>query len=78
MSKIEIEIDDCMDCPYCRTKRLYTSDSWESAYNYYYYKKTKDKPVEPNKIPNKMIAGCMETFDKMPSIPDWCPIEVKD
>lgn len=61
---VTFEITSCKNCPYCSTERAYTADSFETAYRWICGKE------------NKTIAGYVETFDKDPKIPEWCPLRV--
>lgn len=82
---IQVEIKDCQDCPFCKSERHWTSDSWEHAYDYYcsnmpdlYVKngKTyKHKNLGENSY--KKIASYIEWRHEMPEVPNWCPIRVK-
>lgn len=67
MTKIEFEIKDCQDCPFCETKRMYTGDSWEHAFDYFC-----------KKADNKQIATYIEWRSEMPEVPDWCPCRRKN
>lgn len=64
---IKLKIKTCMECPFFKQERYYTSDSFENAYNWFCKKKH-----------NKEIAGYVEWHEeeKVP-IPDWCPIKTK-
>lgn len=65
MAEIKMKIKDCTECPFWETSKVYTADSWENVQKWTCKKK------------KKVIAGYLETFDKNPKIPDWCPILVK-
>lgn len=60
MSKIFV-VKVCKDCPHWTTKRHYTGDSFEMVY--YWICSREEKTI-----------ASVETFDKDPSIPDWCPL----
>lgn len=60
MKKIFV-VDSCDKCPHWTTKRHYTADSFERVY---YWICSREE---------RTIAG-VETFDKRPYIPDWCPL----
>ena len=62
--KIIIEINDCQQCPFCESKRIYTKDNWEEGYE-----------LTCSKSENKIIAGFKEWNDKN-FIPDWCPQKI--
>jgi len=60
---IEKEIDSCQECPNWKRARMYTSDSWEEAYDWFCKRRN-----------DKKIAGYVEWHDvKDIKIPDWCP-----
>ena len=71
MSKIQIEIKSCSGCPYHTTKRHYTSDSFEMAFNYFCLKIKKDGEM-------RQIASYIEREREMPPVPEWCPLLVKE
>jgi len=62
MAKITIEIKNCKECPHFKEERHYTSDSFETAFDWFCKKKK-----------NKKIAGYVEWNDKI-EVPDWCPL----
>ena len=65
--KIEFDIKSCRECPFFESKRHYTADSWEIAFNWFCKKKN-----------NKKIAGYVEWHEeKNIKIPKWCPIKSK-
>lgn len=58
-------IQGCWNCPFCKSEKVYTADSFENV------EKLTCGATD------KVIASYHETFDKDP-IPDWCPLrEVK-
>lgn len=57
-----LEIKCCNKCPFWDEKRMYTSDSFEMAFDWFCKKKN-----------NKKIAGYVEWNDKV-EVPDWCPL----
>ena len=59
MTQIEIEIENCSECPHCKTERIYTGDSFDMLFKWTCLKA------------NKVINGCVDTWDKI-EIPDWC------
>lgn len=61
MSRI-VRIPSCNKCPNRTTKRYYTGDSFEMVIEWTCTKTS------------KRIA-LVETFDKTPDIPEWCPLE---
>lgn len=68
MPKIEIEIKNCKGCPHFKEERHYTSDSFETAFDWFCKKEN-----------NKKIAGYVEWHEeKDVEIPSWCPCLVKD
>ena len=59
-----IEINHCKDCPFSETRRHWTEDSWEEAYDWY-CKKANDKKIQ----------GYVEWHEvKDMKIPEWCPL----
>ena len=68
---IGIEIQTCMGCPYHTTKRHYTSDSFEMAFDYYCTK----MPIMQDEY--KQVASYIEREREMPEIPEWCPLLIK-
>jgi hypothetical protein len=65
--KIEIEINSCQECPYFDKRRMYTSDSFEEAYDWFC-----------KKADNKKIQGYVEWHEEEDiKIPEWCPCKVK-
>lgn len=66
MPTIEIEIKTCADCPHFEKKRMFTADSWETAFDWFC-----------KKAEGKKIQGYVEWNEaKDVKIPDWCPILV--
>lgn len=64
MSKIQLEIQDCTECPHFHSERHYTSDSFEVVF--------KQTCLKENKhIYYKDACG-----DKQPPIPEWCPVKI--
>jgi hypothetical protein len=63
MAKIVMEIKNCLECPKCEPRRIYTSDSWEHAYDYYCKKN------------GEQIAHYIEWPSEMPPVPDNCPMK---
>ena len=72
-TKIQLEINDCQDCPFCESQRHWTSDSWEHAYDYY----CKKKETGNKEYPSRKIAGYIEWRSEMPEVPHWCPLSVE-
>jgi len=61
--KIKIEIESCQDCPHFESKRHWTSDSFEHAYDWFC-----------KELNSKEIAGYVEWHEvKGIKIPEWCP-----
>lgn len=65
MTEIRLKINTCIECPFCKRSKVYTGDSFEDVEQWVCQKK------------GKKIVGYLETFDKLPKIPEWCPIKVK-
>lgn len=64
--EIKLEITSCKDCPKFIMERMYTSDSWEEAYNWFC-----------NANEKKKIQGYVEWHEeKSVKIPDWCPLSI--
>jgi len=63
MTIIKLDISSCDGCPNLSRERYYTGDSFEHVMEW----KCKKK--------NKRIS-LVETFDKNPLIPSWCPLRV--
>jgi hypothetical protein len=64
MANIKIEIQNCKECPYIKTERIYTSDSWEQPFDWFCTKHNNEK-----------IASYVEWNDEKDIIiPQWCPI----
>jgi len=61
MAKIYVDIDSCVDCPNFVSERMYTSDSFEVAFNWFCSANGR----------KKKIAGYVEREET--PIPDWCP-----
>jgi len=59
-----IIIPKCSKCQYFKCDRVYTADSFETAFDWICGFKNQDKK----------IAGYVGVFDKDPGIPDWCPL----
>jgi hypothetical protein len=59
-------IEKCSQCSHCEIERMYTSDSWEEAYNWFCNKD--EKKIK--------IQGYIEWHDKV-EVPEWCPLRVK-
>lgn len=69
MTKIQLEIESCRDCPFFEQRRMYTSDSWEMAFDWFC-----------KKLDGKKIAGYIEKASeaKKVKIPEWCPIKIQE
>lgn len=63
---IKIEIDNCSQCPFFKSNRVYTADSFEMVYRWQCDHKNMDKP--------KTISGYVERNN--PEIPKWCPTKL--
>ena len=67
MAKIVLDIESCKECNFFKAERMYTSDSWEEAYNWFC-----------EKSGHKKIRGYVEWHEeKKIDIPDWCEILYK-
>lgn len=64
-TEIKIKIKDCSECPFWKSERVYTADSFEMPFKWT-CKKAK-----------RQIAGFVEWHDKTP-IPEWCPCKIND
>ena len=67
MKEALIRIKSCNECKYLDKKRHYTSDSWETAFDWF-CKKANGKKIEG-------YVGWNE--EKGVEIPKWCPISSK-
>ena len=80
MTKIQFELKDCQDCPFCVSNKYYTSDSWEHAEDYWCRKVPADNSADDDyqrkTKTHKLIAGYIEWRREMPPVPTWCPIRV--
>lgn len=65
MDKIQIELENCLKCPFCKGIHTDTSDWFEVAFDYYCSKNN-----------YKIIKEYVEREWEMPKIPDWCPLKV--
>ena len=65
MDKIQIELENCLKCPFCKSRPTVTSDNFEVAFDYYCGKNN-----------DKSIMEYVERNWEMPKIPNWCPIKV--
>lgn len=61
MPQIKLDIKDCTECPEFRSKRHYTSDSFEME-----FEQTCNKS-------NKRIAF-VDATERQPAIPSWCEL----
>jgi hypothetical protein len=59
---IVLSIKCCNKCPYFDMKKRYTPDSFENVFDWICLK-NKDA-----------IIASVDTFDKNPKIPEWCPL----
>lgn len=66
LTEIILKIKDCQECPFFKSQKVYTGDSFENGYDWLCGKKK-----------DKKIAGFVEWNDPSPKVPDWCPIKVK-
>ena len=67
MKEVIIKITCCDQCQNFKRKQVYTADSFETLDDWI-CKKTRRKDS---------FITYMETFDKDPEIPEWCPLGVK-
>lgn len=65
MTKIQIEINNCGECPHFESERIYTSDSFDMLFKWTCTKA------------DRVISGCVDTWDKV-KIPDWCPCKTNN
>lgn len=66
MPKIILDIKNCKQCPHLKEERLYTSDSWELAYDWFCMN-----------ADMKKIEGYVEWHEeKKVEIPTWCPNKI--
>lgn len=63
--QIELEIESCNKCPFCKKERVWTDDSWDNVSKWTCLKV------------DKVISGYIDPFDKV-KIPDWCPFNKTD
>lgn len=75
MNKVTFEIDNCGDCPYSYTERIYTPDPFEHEEGIY-CSKVEDKKSYNKK--NKLITSDEWDIRKWSQIPDWCPFLCKN
>lgn len=76
--KISIKIRNCRDCPYFKSERHYTPDSFEMAYDPDSFEMAYDWYCHhtPQKV--KKIKGYVEWNEESKiSIPEWCPAKIK-
>ncbi len=68
MTTLKIKIKDCRSCPFFKSERYYTDDSFEHANDWFCHHNPKNV---------KEIAGYVEWHEesKIP-IPNWCPVKV--
>lgn len=67
-TKIVLEIENCLGCPFLKQERFYSGDSFEAPSYDWYCKKSG----------NKKIRGYVEWHEeKKIKIPDWCEIKVE-
>jgi len=90
-TKIVIEVEKCVGCPFHFTTPYPTNDSWERPEYYWckhpgYENKGRDEEDETTRVNIKKgrkleslsyVAGYVEWMDKTP-VPEWCPIKVED
>lgn len=73
MTKVQIDIRNCRDCPFHRSQRHYTDDSFEMAYDWFCTKVNDPDTQQPKKV-----AGYVEWHEeKDVKVPEWCPIKVE-
>jgi len=68
MHKTKIYIENCHECKDCQSKRHYTGDSFETAFDYFCHNdKSNVKEIETYVCWNEKISG----------VPCWCPKRIK-
>lgn len=65
MAKIIIDIETCRGCPFFNTGMGYSTDGWDTVYDWYCQKA------------NKKIAEAVDWNEK-PAIPAWCPSSLEN
>lgn len=81
---VTIKIYNCQDCQHCVRSRYYTADSFEqvTAWNCN-SPKLRSKHKGKNGTTDREVwhsppgIGLVETFDRPPPIPKWCPFRRK-
>ena len=61
--KVPENLTSCLDCPYCKAIFVGSGTNWDELQSDYVCKKSR----------NNLIVSYRQ-FEKMPPIPDWCPI----
>lgn len=70
MNTVSFTIDNCCDCPYHYTEKIYTPDPWDHEIGVY-CSQVVDKNSYNKK--NKLVASDDYDIRKYSKIPDWCP-----
>lgn len=68
MATVKVEIDNCCDCAYSNTERLYTADSFEHEEGLYC---TKFCSIDGMA---RLICSDDRNLRKYAQIPEWCPL----
>lgn len=71
MNKVSFEIDNCCDCPYSYTEKVYTPDPFEHEEGIF-CSRVEDQNSYNKK--NKLIVADEWDIRKWSQIPDWCPL----
>ena len=61
---VSLKIDNCTECPHCRTERDFSEDSFETLERW-------DCKFTGTK---KNIRRYVDWYDKDKFIPNWCPL----
>jgi len=65
---VYIEIKCCGECPHMVAKRLYTEDTWETAFDWFC-----------KKAGGRKIKGYIGRSSEEPrELPEWCPLRVRE
>ncbi len=65
MTKIEIEIKSCKECPFFSEENPFSSDGWDRMIDWVCTKKVKN------------IAVAVEWHEDI-NVPEWCPIKIQN
>ena len=67
---IQLTIDTCVECPYCKKFRSCLEDV-ENCFDYYCGMSSSDEFLSM-----KMIAKEVMQYEDMPDVPEWCPLRI--